>query len=100
MIAATIARGSAIVILFFGIEEVPVSSIVGPKFGGAALFVLGVLGFAAPIFWAQQTKDVANVGDLRIQTVESHSYVIPPILSGGVMALGLVLIGAGFYQRR
>lgn len=72
----------------------------GLMFGGGALFILGLAGLAVPIFLTQQTKDVANIGDLRVQTVESHSYVIPPILSGGVLALGVVLIGAGFYQRR
>ena len=65
-----------------------------------ALFILGLAGFAVPIFWYQQTRDVANIGDLKVQAVESHSYVIPPIVSGSVLALGVVLIGAGFYQRR
>ena len=53
-----------------------------------------------PIFTSQQTKDVAKVGPLKLQTTESTLYVIPPIVSGGALALGVVLIGAGFYQRR
>lgn len=68
--------------------------------GGAALVVLGLVGFAIPIFSTQQTKDVAKIGDLQIQAVESHSYVIPPFLSGGVLVLGVVLIGAGLYRQR
>jgi hypothetical protein len=67
---------------------------------GVVLIVLGLVGFAIPIIWTQQTKDVANIGELKIQTVENHSYVIPPILSGGALVLGIVLIGAGVYQRR
>ena len=67
---------------------------------GAALVLLGALGFAIPIFTTQQTKDVAKIGDLKLQTTESTSFVIPPVLSGGVVLLGAVLIGAGFYQRR
>jgi hypothetical protein len=67
---------------------------------GAALVLLGALGFAIPIFTTQQTKDVAKIGDLKLQTTESTSFVIPPVLSGGVVLLGVVLIGAGFYQRR
>jgi hypothetical protein len=67
---------------------------------GAALVLLGALGFAIPIFTTQQTKDVAKIGDLKLQTTESTSFVIPPVLSGGVLLLGVVLIGAGFYQRR
>lgn len=76
------------------------SSLNGLIFGGVLLFVLGLAGLAVPVFWTHQMTDVAKIGDLKVQAVESHSYVIPPILSGGVLALGLVLIGAGFYQRR
>ncbi len=67
---------------------------------GAILVVLGLIGLAVPIITTQQTKDVAKVGDLKIQTTESTAHTIPPLLSGGVLALGVVLIGAGFFQRR
>jgi hypothetical protein len=67
---------------------------------GSALVLLGALGFAVPIFTTQQTKDVAKIGDLKLETTESRLFVIPPVLSGGVLALGVVLIGAGIYQRR
>ena len=67
---------------------------------GAASVLLGALGFAIPIFTTQQTKDLAKIGDLKLQTTESTLFVIPPVLSGGVLLLGVVLIGAGFYQRR
>ena len=48
----------------------------------------------------QQTRDVAKIGDVKIQTTEGTSYIIPPLLSGGAVVLGVALIGAGFYQRR
>ncbi|HXQ51312.1 MAG TPA: hypothetical protein VN802_09490 [Stellaceae bacterium] len=67
---------------------------------GAVLIVIGLIGFAIPIFTTEQTKDVAKVGDLKLQTTESTSHVIPPFLSGGVLALGIVLVGAGFYRKR
>jgi len=67
---------------------------------GAILAVIGLLGFAIPIFTTQQTKEIAHVGDLKLQTTENTSYVIPPIMSGGALILGIVLIGAGLYQRR
>jgi hypothetical protein len=67
---------------------------------GAVLVLLGLLGFAIPIFTTQQTKDVAKIGDFRIQATENTSHVIPPILSGGALVLGVVLIGAGLYQKR
>lgn len=76
------------------------SSMTMPMMGGAILVLLGLLGFAIPFFTAQHTKDVANIGDLKLQTTESTTYAIPPYLSGGALILGVVLIGAGFYQRR
>lgn len=68
--------------------------------GGAVLVALGLIGFAIPLFTTQQTKDVARIGDLKLQTTESTSHVIPPLLSGGVLVLGAILIGAGLYRRR
>jgi len=70
------------------------SSIYTPSGGSVGL------GFAIPIFTTEQTKDVAKVGDLKLQTTESTSHVIPPFLSGGALVLGVVLIGAGFYRKR
>jgi hypothetical protein len=67
---------------------------------GVVLVLLGLVGFAIPIFTTQQTKDVAKLGDLKLQTTESTSHVVPPMLSGGALVLGIVLIGAGFYQKR
>jgi hypothetical protein len=72
----------------------------GLTMGGAALVLLGLIGFAIPIFTTEQTKEVAKVGDLKLQSTESTRHVIPPILSGGALVLGVVLIGAGFYQKR
>jgi hypothetical protein len=69
-------------------------------FGGAALALFGLVALAIPVFTTQQTKDVAKVGDLKLQATESTSHIIPPIVSGGALFLGAVLIGAGFYQKR
>lgn len=41
---------------------------------------------------------MARIGDLKLQTTESTSHVIPPLLSGSVLVLGVILIGAGLYQ--
>jgi hypothetical protein len=68
--------------------------------GGAVLVALALIGFAIPIFTTQETRDVARIGDLKLQTTESTSHVIPPLLSGGVLVLGVILIGAGLYQKR
>jgi hypothetical protein len=68
--------------------------------GGAILILLGLIGFAIPIFTTQQTTDVARIGDLKIQTTESTSHVIPPIVSSGALVLGVLLLGAGLFQKR
>jgi len=66
---------------------------------GAILVLLGVLGFAVPYFTTSETKDVAKVGDLKLQTSESTSHAIPPMAAGGVLILGVVLLGAGFFKK-
>jgi len=66
---------------------------------GTILAVLGAIGFAIPIFSTVETKDVAKVGDLKLQTTETTSHTIPPIVSGGALVLGVVLIGAGLFTR-
>jgi hypothetical protein len=68
--------------------------------GGAILALIGLLGFAVPFFTAQQTKDVARIGDLKLQTTETTTYAVPPYLAGGALVFGFVLIGAGLYQKR
>jgi hypothetical protein len=67
--------------------------------GGAVLVVLGILGFAIPYVTTQQTKDVAAIGDLKLQTTESRSYAMPPLVSGGALVVGVVLVGAGLYRK-
>ncbi len=66
---------------------------------GAILAIVGLIGLAIPVFTTQQTKDVAKIGDLKIQATESTSHVVPPLVAGGVLAVGVVLLGAGFYRR-
>jgi hypothetical protein len=76
------------------------SAMGGLTISGAALVLLGLLAFAIPVFTTQQTTDVARIGDLKLQTTENRSHAIPPFVGGGALALGVILIGAGFYQRR
>ena len=67
---------------------------------GALLALLGILGLAIPAFTTSQTKNVAKLGDLKIQTTEQSTHVIPQALSVGVLVLGVILIGAGAYSKR
>jgi hypothetical protein len=76
------------------------SPMTGLTIGGAVLVLIGLLTFAIPVFTTHHTEDVARIGDLKVQTTEHESYIIPPYVSGGALILGVVLIGAGFYQRR
>jgi len=76
------------------------TSLTGLTISGAVLVLIGLLAFAIPVFTTQQTKDVARIGDLKLQATESKSYIIPPYLGGGAVVLGVVLIGMGFYQKR
>lgn len=66
---------------------------------GAILAILGIVGFAIPVFTTKETKDVAKIGDLKVQATESTSHVVPPMVAGGLLAVGVVLLGAGFYRR-
>jgi hypothetical protein len=75
------------------------ASATGLVLGGAVLILLGLLGFAIPYFTTEQTKDVAAIGDLKLQTTESKSYAIPPLVSGGALTLGILLLGGGFYRK-
>jgi hypothetical protein len=76
------------------------SSMSGLIIAGAVLVLLGLIAIAVPVFTTQETKDVARVGDLKLQTTENKSFAVPPLVSGGAVVLGVLIIGAGFYQRR
>ena len=67
---------------------------------GAVLALLGIVGFAIPVFTTRDTKEVAKIGDLKLQTSEATQHIIPPVVSGGALIIGIVLIGAGLYKRR
>ena len=67
---------------------------------GAFIALLGVLGLAIPVFTTSQTRDVASLGDIKIQSTEQSTHVVPMALSAGGLLLGLALIGAGVYTRR
>jgi hypothetical protein len=66
---------------------------------GSILVLLGVLGLAIPYFTTSDTKDVANIGDLKLQTTESTGHFIPPTAAGAFLVLGVVLIGVGLFKK-
>jgi hypothetical protein len=66
---------------------------------GALLALLGILGLAIPVFTTSRTKNVVKLGDLKIQNTERTTHVVPLPLSAAALALGIILMGAGLYQR-
>lgn len=67
---------------------------------GAFIALVGVLGLASPVFTTSQTRDVASLGDVKIQSTEQSRHVVPIAVSASGLVLGLVLIGVGVYTRR
>ena len=67
---------------------------------GAAVALLGLIAFALPSFNTEDTHDVVKLGDLKVQTKTQETHFIPPILSEGAIALGVLLIGAGVMMGR
>ena len=74
-------------------------SMNGLVVGGVVLAVAGLLTFAIPVFTTQQTKEVAKIGDLKLQTTQNTTHIVPPMVSIGGLVLGLLLVGAGLYRR-
>lgn len=67
---------------------------------GAVLVILGLIGFAIPMFTTQETTELARVGELKLQTTQTTSHIISPLLSGGVLVLGVILMGVGLYRKK
>ena len=65
---------------------------------GAILSIVGLILLAYPFFTTQQTKDVADLGPVHVQENEQQTHMIPPILSGGILAVGVVLLAGGLMK--
>jgi hypothetical protein len=67
---------------------------------GGIIALFGLITFVIPSFNTEQTKDVAKLGDLKLQTKSEQTHFIPPMLSEGAIALGLLMVGAGLLTGR
>jgi hypothetical protein len=66
---------------------------------GAIFALLGLAGFAIPVFTTQQTQEVARIGELRIQTTQDTAHPVSPYLAGGALVLGVGLMGAALCRK-
>ncbi len=66
---------------------------------GALLVLLGVAGLAVPVFTTPQTSEVARIGDLHVEAKEDKTHVVPPLVAGGALVLGIVLLAGGLFRR-
>ena len=66
---------------------------------GAILVVIGLIGLAIPYFTTAETKEVARIGDLKLQATEHKTYAIPPLAAGGALLVGVILIAASVTRR-
>jgi drug/metabolite transporter (DMT)-like permease len=67
---------------------------------GAIVALLGLIAFAMPSFNTNETKEVAKLGDLKLQANTEETHFIPPLLSEGAILLGVLIIGAGVLTNR
>ena len=67
---------------------------------GTVLLVLGLIGFAFPMFTTQETTELARLGELKLETTQTKTHVIPPFVIGGVLVAGVILLVAGLYRKR
>ncbi len=52
------------------------------------------------MFTTQETTELARIGELKLETTQTTTHVIPPLLIGGVLVVGVILLGAGLYRKR
>ena len=66
------------------------------KIAGTVLILLGLVGFFTGGFSFTQERTAAKIGPLELTVKERESVHIPQWLSLGAVALGAVLLVAGF----
>ena len=72
----------------------------GLMMGGAVVALAGVLAIAIPVFTTERTKDVANIGDLKITATQETSYAVPKFAGPAALVVGLAMIGAAVATKR
>jgi hypothetical protein len=65
------------------------------KIAGIVLIALGILALAYQVFPYTQTKEVAKLGSLEIQSKETHDVVVPPVVGAVLIVGGVVCLVIG-----
>ena len=66
------------------------------KIAGIALIVIGLAGFFTGGFSFNQDTTAAKIGPIELTVTEKKSVNIPQWLSLGAVALGAIVLAAGF----
>ncbi|HEY3214906.1 MAG TPA: DUF3185 domain-containing protein [Candidatus Eisenbacteria bacterium] len=61
------------------------------KIAGAVLVLLGFAGLVWGGVPYRQTRNVAQIGDLKMQVTEKKQLALPPLVSGFAILVGTVL---------
>jgi len=63
---------------------------------GAVLLVLGLLAFVVPV--PHSENHGVKIGDAKIGVQTEHSERLPPLVAGGLVAAGIVVLVLGLKQ--
>ena len=63
------------------------------------LIFLGTAGLAVPYFATTSTKDVVQLGDMKLQSTDTIWHAIPFELAIGVLGLGIILFSISLFRK-
>ena len=66
---------------------------------GAALIVVGIIGFAIGGVPVKQNETQAQLGNLKLEAETQKTYPIPGWASGAAIAIGVIVLGVGIARR-
>jgi uncharacterized membrane protein len=65
------------------------------KLIGIVLIAVGILALAYQGFSYNKTEKDAQLGPVEIQHTETHTIPIPPLVGGGFILVGAILLAVG-----
>jgi uncharacterized membrane protein len=67
---------------------------------GIILIVLGILGFAYQQYSYNSQEQVAQFGNIQVTAETKKTVYFPPLLGGGLIAAGVILVIVGNINRK